>query len=176
MEFRGQEQFFDKSELIVSKTDKGGRITYANKTFLEIAGYTESEVIGKPHNMIRHANMPRAIFDLLWKTVAQGNELFAYVVNSTKHDNYYWVIAHVTPSFSNGEVVGYHSTRRVPNKSVVQNTIIPLYDRLNKIEQAASSKKEGINKSMNAVLSMLSERGQSYNEFIAGLLREKAHV
>ena len=78
----GIERFFDRDELIVSKTDTKGHITYANHTFLEIAGYTESEVMGQPHNMIRHPNMPRAVFELLWRTIQERKEIFAYVVNS----------------------------------------------------------------------------------------------
>lgn len=171
MKFSGKEVFFDRSDLIVSKTDPQGRLTYTNHTFLEIAGYEESDCIGKQHNMIRNPNMPRAIFDLLWTTIAAGKEIFAYVVNSTKSGDHYWVIAHVTPSKVNGQIVGYHSTRRVPNPETIRNAIIPLYDRLNGIEARNPSKKEGLSESVSALHQMLAEKNVTYDEFMAGLMR-----
>jgi len=85
----GKEVFFDKDDLIVSKTNLKGHLTYMNDIFLEIAGYKESEVIGKPHNVIRHPDMPRCVFKLLWDKIQSGNEVFAYVVNTTKNGDYY---------------------------------------------------------------------------------------
>jgi PAS domain S-box-containing protein len=77
----GRERTWGDEEIIVSKTDLKGIITYANRTFLNVAGYTEEEVLGKPHNMIRHPDMPRCVFKLLWDTIESGNEIFAYVKN-----------------------------------------------------------------------------------------------
>jgi len=171
MEYRGTEVFFKPNDLIVSKTDLKGRLTYTNHTFLEIAGYEEEEVLGKAHNVIRHENMPRGIFDLFWKTISEGKEIFAYVVNSTKNGNHYWVIAHVTPSFENGQAVGYHSTRRVPDPQIIRNVIEPLYNELNLIEARSSNRKEGIQQSIRRLEEVLSEKGMSYNEFIASLMK-----
>lgn len=173
MNYPGQEVYFDKNDLIVSKTDLKGHITYANHTFLEIAGYDESEVIGKPHNVIRHDNMPRGIFDLFWSTIANGEEIFAYVVNSTKNGDHYWVIAHVTPSYQNGSVSGYHSTRRVPNPRTIKEVIEPLYTELNNIEAASTNRKEGTQKSAARLEEILTEKGLSYGEFAASLMREQ---
>lgn len=171
MDFSGKEIFFDRDELIVSKTDLQGRMTYANHTFLNVAGYQESECIGKQHNMIRNPNMPRAVFDLLWSTIATGTEIFAYVVNSTKAGDHYWVIAHVTPSIVNGKTVGYHSTRRVPNPETIKSTIIPLYDELNQIERSNSSKKDGLRNSVSALMEKLASRNMSYAEFMSSLMK-----
>lgn len=171
MNFTGKEVFFDRSDLIVSKTDPQGRLTYTNDTFLKIAGYDEAECIGKQHNMIRHPNMPRAVFDLLWATIATGREIFAYVVNATKSGGHYWVIAHVTPSKANGQIVGYHSTRRVPSQDTIRNTIMPLYDRLNGIEARNASKKEGLRESVAALHQMLAEKSLTYDEYMARLMR-----
>jgi PAS domain S-box-containing protein len=167
----GKEVHFDRDDLIVSKTDLQGKITYANHTFLKVAGYEEAECIGQQHNLIRNPNMPRAVFDLLWTTVKEGKEIFAYVVNSTKTGDYYWVVAHVTPSVLNGQTVGYHSTRRVPNPDTIRNTIVPLYDRLLDIEARNPSKKDGLHDSVGALHGVLSEKGVSYDEFMAGLMR-----
>ena len=171
MNYAGKELFFDRNDLIVSKTDVKGKLTYMNEAFLSIAGYNEAELIGKPHNAIRNPNMPRAIFDLLWKTIASGREIFAYVVNSAKNGDHYWVIAHVTPSQRGGEIVGYHSTRRVPNPQTITGVIEPLYDRLCAIEQADASRKDGIQKAVGALNDILAEKKQSYDEFIATLTR-----
>ncbi|PCJ68317.1 MAG: chemotaxis protein [Rhodobiaceae bacterium] len=169
----GREVFFDKDELIVSKTNLKGHLTYMNHTFLDIAGYTEAEVIGKPHNVIRHPDMPRCVFKLLWDKLQSGSEIFAYVVNVTKNGDYYWVIAHVTPSYgSNGEVVGYHSTRRVPNPQTIQQVIIPLYKDLKTIEDSFGNRKDGLAASFQKLLDVLSEKELEYDEFIAQL--EKA--
>jgi len=172
MQYAGKETFFDRDDLIVSKTDLKGRLTYTNHTFLDMAGYDESEVIGQPHNVIRNPNMPRAVFELLWTTIAKGEELFAYVVNSTKSGDHYWVIAHVTPSRENGKIVGYHSTRRVPNPQTIKNVIEPLYDQLKSIEDKNPNKKDGIQESMSTLMGILSDKGVTYNEFIASLAKD----
>jgi len=172
LKFEGQEVFFDRDDLIVSKTDPTGRITYANHTFLEVAGYQEEDVIGKQHNVIRHPAMPRAIFDLLWSTIKSGNELFAYVANATKNGDHYWVIAHVTPTCSQGQIIGYHSTRRVPNPQTIKNVIIPLYSKLNAIEAKNPSKKAGLQQSVAALNAMLDEKGVVYDDFIAQLCKD----
>ena len=116
-----REQTFREDDIIVSKTDTKGIITHANQTFLEISGYSEEELLGQPHNIIRHPDMPRCVFKLLWDTLAQGNEIFAYVKNKCKNGDCYWVFAHVTPSFGSGHhILGYHSNRRVPDRHQVQ--------------------------------------------------------
>jgi PAS domain S-box-containing protein len=95
-------------------------ITYANETFLKIAGYTEDEILGQPHNIIRHPDMPRCVFKLLWDTLEMKHEIFAYVKNMAKNGDFYWVFAHVTPTFNeHGTVIGYHSNRRVPERNQV---------------------------------------------------------
>ena len=93
------EIFFHEPDLIVSKTDLKGRITYANQVFCRMAGYTDAELAGAPHSIIRHPDMPRAVFKLLWDTVLAGKEIFAYVKNMSRNGDFYWVFAHVTPSF-----------------------------------------------------------------------------
>lgn len=165
----GKERFFDKDTFIVSKTDLKGIIKYANNTFLEVADYTEDEVIGKPHNIIRHPDMPKCVFKLLWERIKSGQEIFAYVVNSTKYGDYYWVLAHVTPSFNErGEVVGYHSNRRVPERDAL-SVIQPIYKQLVSIEQSHSNPKEGMEASYQKLHSIIHEKGISYDQFIFSL-------
>jgi PAS domain S-box-containing protein len=166
----GKERFFDDDDIIVSKTDLKGRITYANQIFLDIADYTEAEVLGQPHSMIRHPDMPRSIFKALWDTVQGGKEIFAYVINRTKHGDHYWVYAHVTPSLdSTGKTIGYHSNRRVPERSVLDKHIIPLYRSLKAEEMRHANQKVGLEHSERAIDAVLAERGMAYDEFVATL-------
>lgn len=124
----GVERFFGENDIIVSKTDLKGHITYASRTFLQIADYSEAELLGRPHSIIRHPHMPRSIFKFMWDTLENGKEIFAYVINRAKNGDHYWVYAHVTPSWdAKGTVLGYHSNRRIPNPDIVQEDIIPLY-------------------------------------------------
>lgn len=89
-------------ELIISKTDLSGRITYANKVFMRISDFSEEDLLGQPHNMIRHPDMPRGVFWGLWNTLKQGREFFGLVKNMTAHGDYYWVLANVRPDFLSG--------------------------------------------------------------------------
>lgn len=162
----GNEKTFPVDDIIVSKTDKKGIITYANDIFLEIADYKEHEVIGKPHNVIRHPHMPRCVFKLLWDTVSSGEELFAYVLNRTKFNDYYWVLAHVTPTFSeSGEIIGYHSNRRVPNPEAIK-IIQPLYHHLKRVEDAQPTTKQGLAESFNILTQLMAEQQMRYDMFI----------
>ena len=166
----GVERFFDKNEIIVSKTNLKGHLTYVNDIFLKISDYKEKDILGQPHNIIRHPEMPRAIFELLWSRISSGNEVFAYVNNLALNGDNYWVMAHVTPSFDEQQnIVGYHSNRRVPNPKILANTIIPLYKILLEIEKNNSSKKQGLENSKNKLNEIIEKTGTSYDEFILSL-------
>ncbi len=166
----GVERFFNDHELIVSKTDLKGRMTYTNDVFSHIAGYKARELIGQPHSIIRHPQMPRCVFALLWQTIQAGSEVFAYVVNRCKNGDHYWVIAHVSASRNrSGEIIGYHSTRRVPERSIVIEKIIPLYDQLLAEENKHSNRKAGMEAGMEFLHDFLRERQTEYDRFIATL-------
>lgn len=166
----GQERFLKPDEIIVSKTDLKGRIRYANRIFMEIGGFEEKELIGQPHNILRHPDMPRAVFKLLWERIQQGQEIFAYVVNRAKNGDHYWVFAHLTPNFdSSNQIVGYHSSRRRPDKRALEEVIIPLYRTLRAEEEKNANAKEGMNKSYELLQEILKSKGMSYDEFIFSL-------
>lgn len=166
----GRERFFDKNEIIVSKTDIKGHIQYANPVFMRIGGFEEAELTGAPHSILRHPHMPRCVFKLLWERIQAGQEIFAYVVNRAKNGDHYWVLAHVTPSFdANGKVTGYHSNRRVPERKIIEGTIIPLYQKLLAVEQSRSNSKDGMNAAYETLTSILNDKGVSYDEFIFSL-------
>lgn len=166
----GKERFFEDDEVIVSKTDLQGKITYGNHVFLKLSGFTEQEILGKPHNIIRHPEMPRCVFKLLWDTQEKGEELFAYVNNRSKNGDNYWVFAHITPSYDlKGKLVGYHSNRRVPNRDVLTKHIEPLYQDLLKLEKSYSSPREGMDTAYKKLTDLLEEKQMSFNEFMFSL-------
>ena len=166
----GKELFFDEDEIIVSKTNPKGHITYSNDVFMRLAGYKEKEILGQPHSMIRHPDMPRCVFKLLWDTVQEKKEIFAYVVNMAKNGDHYWVFAHVTPTLdSSGSITSYHSNRRVPKRDVLDNTIIPLYKSLIEEENRHKNRKDGMQSAFGMLLGILEEKGVSYDEFILSL-------
>ena len=162
----GVERTFSESEIIVSKTDPRGIITYANNVFLRVSAYREDELVGRPHNVIRHPHMPRAVFQLLWETIAQGREIFAYVNNLAADGAHYWVLAHITPSFdSAGRIIGYHSNRRRPGRAAV-DTIAPLYAALVDEEHRHQSPTAAMAASRATLEGELTRRGQTYEEFV----------
>ncbi len=166
----GRERHFKPEELIVSKTDLKGHITYANEVFLRLSDYTEKEVLGKPHSLIRHPDMPRCVFKLLWDQISSGKEIFAYVLNMGKKGDHYWVYAHVTPTFdAQHKVIGYHSNRRVADPEILKTKIIPLYAELRKIEESTSNRKDGMNAASDAFAKKLSDAGMAYDQFIQSL-------
>ena len=111
---------FPSGELIVSRTDPQGRITMANQAFVTMSGYKEEELIGEPHHILRHPDMPRVAFKGLWDTLAEGKKWNGYVKNLRKDGGFYWVFATVVPNVRSGELVGYTSVRRMPSRKKVQ--------------------------------------------------------
>jgi PAS domain S-box-containing protein len=163
----GRETFFPASELIVSKTDLKGRLTYANGLFCRVAGYRESELIGQPHSIIRHPDMPRSVFRLLWDTIEDGREIFAFVKNMARNGDHYWVFAHVTPSFdATGAMTGYHSNRRVPDREMLETTIMPLYAEVLKVEHSHVNGKEALAAGYKALTGFVASQKVAYEELI----------
>lgn len=155
-----KEVTFEKDSFIVSKTDTTGRIIYGNELFIHISGYSEQELLGTPHNILRHPDMPRVVFKLLWDYIQQGKEIFAYVKNMTKEGAYYWVHAYVTPMYDDsGKIVGYHSVRRKPTPEAI-SVIAPLYQKLLDAEQRG-----GIEASQRLLNDILKSQKVTYDEF-----------
>ncbi|MGZ9083070.1 MAG: PAS domain-containing protein [Rhodoplanes sp.] len=162
----GIERPWGEEEIIVSKTDLKGKITYANDVFQRVAQMTEVELVGKPHNIIRHPAMPRCVFKLLWDTLAARREIFAFVLNMAKSGDHYWVFAHVTPSINAGGVVaGYHSNRRKPRAEQIAK-IAPIYAALLQEEARHASPKDGMGASTALLQAELRKTGMNYAEFV----------
>jgi len=126
-----------ENELIISRTDLNGVITYVNETFAHISGYEPEELVGKPHNIIRHPDMPRSAFADLWETIRSGRTWRGYVKNLRKDRGYYWVYAEISQVLKNGEVVEYKSIRE-PVSREKRIEMQRLYDRLRSEEEGSS--------------------------------------
>jgi len=166
----GRETSFHPDDIIVSKTDLRGILTYVNDVFLVTAGYSERELLGQPHSIIRHPEMPRCIFKLLWNCVQSGQEVFAYVNNMAANGDNYWVFAHVTPCFDqSGAIGGYHSVRRVPTERAL-SVIRPLYARLLAEERQHEDRAQGLQASSELLNSIIADSGYgSYNRMVFAL-------
>lgn len=151
---------------LVSKTDIHGKITYCNEPFIKIVGASEQEILGKPHNIIRHPDMPRIVFKLLWDKVKNKEEIFAYVKNLSFDGGYYWVYANVTASTDpSGKIIGYYSVRRKANPKALE-IIQPLYAKLLELEKTG-----GMEASQAYLTDVLNQKGVSYEEFSNTLQR-----
>jgi PAS domain S-box-containing protein len=165
----GREITFPEHEIIVSKTDLKGIITYANDVFLHVAGYTEQETLGQPHNFIRHPDMPQTVFALLWKTLEAEREIFAYVMNMTKTGDHYWVHAHVTPSYDlTGRHVGYHSNRRSVYVDALPR-VRELYAMLRTEERRHREVHTAVDAGKALLANVLEQQRMDYPEFVFSL-------
>jgi PAS domain S-box-containing protein len=162
------EKVMREDDFIVSKTDLKGRITYGNRIFIEFSGYSEKELLGSQHNIIRHPDMPRAVFKLLWDAIQSRRECNAYVKNMARDGSFYWVFANVTPSFdTKGELIGYFSVRRKPKASGVK-TVTDLYRTMLAAEQRSGAR-DAIAASTGILTDLLTEKGMSYDELVLAI-------
>lgn len=125
----GKERSFPESQQLISSTDTDSRIRDCNDNFVEISGYTREELIGQPHNIVRHPDMPPEAFKGLWEYIGLGKPWMDIVKNRCKNGDYYWVDAYITPIFSNGKVTGFESVRRKPRRDDIARAE-KLYARL----------------------------------------------
>jgi PAS domain S-box-containing protein len=163
-----RERVMRENDFIVSKTDPRGIITYGNPIFIEFSGYGEEELLGTQHNIIRHPDMPRSAFKLVWDTIQSGKEVFAYVKNMSKDGGFYWVFTHITPDFGpDGAIVGYTSVRRCPKRSAIEK-IEPVYRQMLAAEQAAGTR-DAIAAGTAVLVGLLKQTGMSYEELVFSL-------
>jgi aerotaxis receptor len=120
---------FPEGKLIVSRTDTAGNITHCNQAFVDMSGFKEDELIGQPHYILRHPDMPAAAFKDLWKTVQEKSKWTGYVKNLRKDGKYYWVYAVVVANIRDGKVVGFASVRRKPSRTKI-DACIKLYNTM----------------------------------------------
>ncbi|MEN8303468.1 MAG: PAS domain-containing protein [Campylobacterota bacterium] len=153
-----------EDDFIVSKTDLKGRITYGNDIFIKMSGYSEKELLNAPHSILRHRDMPKIVFHLLWDRIKNKKPINAYVKNLTKNGDFYWVFANVTASLDNsGNIIGYYSVRRKPSKKGV-DAVEGLYSELLAVE-----KSQGLEASGKVLENKLIEMGVNYDELVISL-------
>ncbi len=163
-----QERLMRDDDFIISKTDLKGRITYCNRVFIEFSGYTEQELLGAQHNIVRHPDMPRGVFKFLWDTLEAKKECFAYVKNMSCDGGFYWVMANVTPNLNGqGQAEGYFSVRRKPNRSAV-GTLSDVY-KLMLDEERRAGPKDACAASLALLGNILAQKGVSYEKFILSI-------
>ncbi|WP_299618330.1 PAS domain-containing protein [uncultured Tenacibaculum sp.] len=160
---------WNKDKIIVSKTDPFGTILYANDVFTEASEYSKVELVGEPHNIIRHPDMPKVAFKVLWQALKAGKNFHAIVKNRTKSGKYYWVITDFeTDKNEKGEITGYTARRKAVPNSVIKK-IEPIYKTLLEIEKLKGEKASELY--FNAYLN--EEIGKSYDEFVLDLFEEE---
>jgi PAS domain S-box-containing protein len=169
-----KEVSWDKTQVIMSKTNAFGIIEYANEVFVDVSGYEDYELMGQPHNIIRHPDMPKVIFKVLWENLKNGKNFHAIVKNLAKSGRYYWVITDFEISRDENDViVNYFARRQAVPQEVVALHIEPLYKKLLQIEAAS-----GVEFSEKYLIGFLEEKKKSYVEYIKELIyeHEKGHA
>jgi PAS domain S-box-containing protein len=159
----------DPKRYIVSKTDIKGIIEYGNDYFVEVSGYKESELVGQPHNIIRHPDMPKVVFKMMWERISKNQNIFAVVKNLAKDGEAYWVVTEFEAKVDklSNEIVSYMAFRKAaPNKVVA--AIEPIYEKLLEIEN-----KSGMDASEKYLRGFLEDKGKTYDEFINDLIGNK---
>jgi len=162
-----KEVYINPKDILITRTDHAGVMDYGNESFLRVSGYSKEEVIGSNHNLVRHPDMPKVIFHLMWKNIKKRQNITAILKNLTKEGKYYWVITDFkTQEDYSGAIKNHIAYRRAIPKSALE-VIVPLYDTLLRIEND-----HGMSASLIYLNRYLQERDVDYNKFVADLLKE----
>ena len=154
------EHILKNIDIVVSKGNEAGDITYANPIFVKLSGYTMGELLDKPHSILRHPDMPKLIFKFLWDNLKAGNDVFAFVKNRSKDGGFYWVLAHVRVAENpDGSFRNYVSTRKMMTAKA-REVIEPLYAKMLEAENAS-----GMAGSLKVLEKFLSDNGASLATF-----------
>ena len=159
---------WNKSQVVISETDVYGRITNVNDVFCNVCGYSPEEMIGQPHSIIRHPDMPKLVFKLLWDNLKLGNNFAGVVKNLAKSGEYYWVITDFEMRRdSAGNITHYIARRKSVPKGVIDNYVAPLYQTLVKLEKVG-----GMDLSARFFKNYLDKQGKDYIDFIIDVMNE----
>lgn len=159
---------WNKSQVVISETDVYGRITNVNDVFCNVCGYSPEEMIGQPHSIIRHPDMPKLIFKLLWDNLKAGNNFIGVIKNLAKSGEYYWVITDFEMRRdATGNITHYIARRKSVPKAVIENYVAPLYETLLKLEKVG-----GMELSSRFFKNYLAKQGKDYIDFIIDVMNE----
>ncbi len=153
---------WDKSKVLLSKTDSKGNILYANESFIDVSGYDDFELMNKSHNLLRHPDMPKVIFKLLWENISKGDSYMVIIKNMSKTGRYYWVVNDIKSSLDGYGLMTFTGQQHAVNPDVITKVIEPLFKKLLHIEQAS-----GIQSSENYLIGFLEEKGKSLPQFFS---------
>ena len=157
---------WNKNKILLSKTDSSGTILYANEDFIDVSGYDEFELIGQPHNIVRHPDMPKVIFKLMWDSIEYNENSHVIIKNMAKTGRYYWVVTDFKiVNESTGENLGYFCTQKQVPVTVVEKFIEPLYKKLVQIEEV-----NGIAASEDYLTGFLEERNRTFMNYVDNLI------
>ena len=167
----GSEIQLDKDKVLLSITDTRGVITYCNEDFVETSGYDEWELAGSAHNIIRHPDMPRVVFKLMWQRIQNKDNIIAIVKNLAKSGKYYWVMTDFTiKEDQHGNIIGYKAYRKpAPRKAI--KAVTPLYKKLRKIEET-----KGMEIAEEFLIGFLDGKETTYDDFIENLIIDNVSV
>ncbi|SHO81233.1 SIGNAL-TRANSDUCTION SENSOR PROTEIN-PAS/PAC domain [hydrothermal vent metagenome] len=162
----------DPKKYIVSKTDTDGIIEYANDYFIEISGYSMAELMESPHNILRHPDMPKTIFKMLWDRLNDGQEIVVLIKNRAKDGRYYWVVTEFESNFDKitNKPISHTAYRKGATAKMVEE-IEPLYKKLLEIEESLN-----IEDAQKYLVGYLEERGKSYDEYIKKVTNSKGLI
>ncbi len=161
-----REVSWNKSITLLTKTNVKGDIEYINENFLDVSGYDDYELIGKPHKIVRHPDMPKIIFKMLWDKLKMGENLHIVIKSLSKIGRYYWVVTNYkTTRDLNGEIIAYTSTQVAVSDNIIIKYIDPLYKKLLQIEQIG-----GVEASEKYLIGFLEDRNKTYDQYIEDLL------
>ncbi len=157
-------------DLIISKTDTEGRIIYCNRAFMRLSGYSSADALGQPHRLVRHPDMPRGIFKLLWQTVQNGEEFHGFIKNRTRDGDAYWCFSSITPNYTaEGRLNGYFAVQRQARREALEQ-IEEIYRQMQGIERR-SGHREAPAASLRWLREHLADQGSQYEPFIILLQR-----
>ncbi|MDO4781895.1 MAG: PAS domain-containing protein [Capnocytophaga felis] len=163
-----REVTWDKTKTIISETDSFGTITNVNDVFSEVSGYTPAELIGQPHNIIRHPDMPKVVFKMLWDNLKKGNNFVGIIKNMTKFGEYYWVVTDFEIRRDiMGNITHYIGRRKAVPQSAIDNHIAPFYETLLRLEKIG-----GIELSSRFFKNYLAKQGKDYMDFVISIMSE----
>ncbi|WP_309609162.1 PAS domain-containing protein [Flavobacterium sp.] len=156
---------WDRTKVLLSKTDSKGNILYANESFIDVCGYDDFELMDKSHNIIRHPDMPKVIFKIMWEKIQTGEGFHVVMKNMSKTGRYYWVVNDLKTAKDNFGVLTFTGQQKSVHPDLISKIIEPLYRKLLQIQVAS-----GVQSSENYLIGFLEERNMTYTQFIDQLI------